>query len=173
VSVNVSRRQLLEPGFVDVVRTALQRAAVPPKAICLEVTETSAPARHAAVVEVLKELHALGVKVALDDFGSGYWTLANLRELPIDMVKIDKSFIDGVATASGDRGIVAAVIALASELGLTVVAEGVETERQLSALRAMGCPLAQGYLFARARPAKRFFRDVPAGRRATIAAIRG
>jgi diguanylate cyclase (GGDEF)-like protein/PAS domain S-box-containing protein len=173
VSVNVSRRQLLEPDFVEVVRSTLERTGAPPDAICLEVTETAAPARHSAIVEVLQELRSLGVKIALDDFGSGYWTLANLRNLPIDVIKIDRAFIEGVASGSGDRGIVAAVIALAGELGLSVVAEGVETVEQLEALRAMGCPLAQGYLFARARPARRFFGRDAGVERAAVAATPG
>jgi diguanylate cyclase (GGDEF)-like protein/PAS domain S-box-containing protein len=152
VSVNVSRRQLLEPDFVDVVRSALRHGGVPGQMMCLEVTETAAPARHPQIVEVLQQVRALGIKIALDDFGAGYSTLTNLRELPIDVIKIDRSFVDGVDRTGDDRGIVAAVMALARELGITVIAEGVETESQLAALHAMGCPYAQGHLFAPARP---------------------
>jgi diguanylate cyclase (GGDEF)-like protein/PAS domain S-box-containing protein len=149
VSVNVSRRQLLEPGFVEIVRGAIGDSGLPPEAITLEVTETAAPARHAGIAEVLQDVRSLGVKIALDDFGSGYWTLANLRELPIDVIKIDSGFIAGIASGPNDRRIVAAVLALAGELGLAVVAEGVETPEQLAVLRDLGCPFAQGYLFAR------------------------
>jgi diguanylate cyclase (GGDEF)-like protein/PAS domain S-box-containing protein len=152
VSVNVSRRQLLEPGFVEMVRSALKRGGVPGQVICLEVTETAAPAAHARIVEVLQEVRALGIKIALDDFGAGYSTLTNLRELPIDVIKIDRSFVAGVDSAGDDRGIVAAVMALARELGITVIAEGVEHESQLAALRTMGCQFAQGFLFAPAGP---------------------
>lgn len=148
VSVNVSRRQLLEPGFVELVRSALRRGGVPGRAICLEVTETAAPAQHSGTVEVLQEIRRLGCRIALDDFGAGYSTLTDVRELPIDVIKIDKSFVGGVADNGDDRGIVAAVIALARELGLTVIAEGVEDERQLSVLRTLDCPLAQGHLFS-------------------------
>jgi diguanylate cyclase (GGDEF)-like protein/PAS domain S-box-containing protein len=148
VSVNVSRRQLLEPGFVEIVGTALAEGGVPGQMICLEVTETAAPARHARIVEVLRAVRGLGIKIALDDFGAGYSTLTNLRELPIDVLKIDRSFVTGIAESGDDRGIVAAVMALARELGLTVIAEGVEDERQLAALRKLGCQFAQGHLFA-------------------------
>jgi diguanylate cyclase (GGDEF)-like protein/PAS domain S-box-containing protein len=150
VSVNVSRRQLLESGFVELVRSALRRGGVPGRAICLEVTETAAPVQHSGIVEVLQEVRRLGCRIALDDFGAGYSTLTDLRELPIDVIKIDKSFVGGVADNGDDRGIVAAVIALARELGLTVIAEGVEDERQLSVLRTLDCPLAQGHLFSAA-----------------------
>jgi diguanylate cyclase (GGDEF)-like protein/PAS domain S-box-containing protein len=150
VSVNVSRRQLLEPGFVTLVRSALDSGGVPGEAICLEVTETAAPAHDSRIVEVLEEIRRLGCRIALDDFGAGYSTLTNLRELPIDVIKIDKSFVAGVADIGDDRGIVAAVIALARELGLSVIAEGVEDERQLSVLRTLHCPLAQGHLFSAA-----------------------
>jgi EAL domain-containing protein (putative c-di-GMP-specific phosphodiesterase class I) len=118
--------------------------------MCLEVTETVAPARHQRIVAVLRAVRALGVKVALDDFGAGFSTLANLRELPIDVIKLDRSFVSAIADRHQDRGIVAAVMALARELRLTVVAEGVEDERQLAVLRSLGCPLAQGHLFSAA-----------------------
>ncbi len=170
VSVNVSRRQLLEPGFVEIVRSALKQARLPAETICLEVTETAAPARHAGIVEVLHEVRALGVKLALDDFGSGYWTLANLRELPIDVIKIDRSFIAGMASGGTDRGIVAAVMALAAELGVVVIAEGVETEDQLAVLRELGCPLAQGHLFARPEPPERLFQTTLRGERPAASA---
>jgi diguanylate cyclase (GGDEF)-like protein/PAS domain S-box-containing protein len=150
VSVNVSRRQLLEPWFVELVRDALDAGGVPGQAICLEVTETSAPARHGRIVEVLQAVRALGIKIALDDFGAGYSTLTNLRELPIDVIKVDRSFVAGIAETGDDRGIVAAVMALASELGLTVIAEGVEDQRQLAVLRSLGCQFAQGHLFSAA-----------------------
>jgi diguanylate cyclase (GGDEF)-like protein/PAS domain S-box-containing protein len=150
VSVNVSRRQLLEPDFVDSVRRALKQGGVPGQFMCVEVTETAAPARHSQIVERLRAIRALGVKIALDDFGAGYSTLTNLRELPIDVIKIDRSFVQGVAEAGDDRGIVAATMALARELGIAVIAEGVEDTGQLNALRDLGCPFAQGHLFAAA-----------------------
>jgi diguanylate cyclase (GGDEF)-like protein/PAS domain S-box-containing protein len=148
VSVNVSRRQLLEPWFPEAVRDALSAAAIPGEALCLEVTETAAPARHGPLVDALHAVRELGIKIALDDFGAGYSTLTNLRELPIDVIKIDRSFVAGIAAKGDDRGIVAAVMALARELGLGVIAEGVETEQQLSVLRSLGCRLAQGHLFS-------------------------
>jgi EAL domain-containing protein (putative c-di-GMP-specific phosphodiesterase class I) len=141
---------LLEAGFVEMVRNALEQGGVPGQAICLEVTETVAPAQHERIVEVLHQVRRLGLKIALDDFGAGYSTLASMRELPIDVIKIDKSFVGGIASSAEDREIVAAVMALARELGLTVIAEGVEDERQWSVLRALGCPFAQGHLFSAA-----------------------
>jgi diguanylate cyclase len=150
VSVNVSRRQLLEPWFVEGIRTALEEGDVPGHALCLEVTETAAPARHGPFVDVLHAVRELGIRVALDDFGAGYSTLTNLRELPIDVIKVDRSFVAGIAEKGDDRGIVAAVMALARELGLTVIAEGVENEQQLSVLRSLGCQFAQGHLFSAA-----------------------
>jgi EAL domain-containing protein (putative c-di-GMP-specific phosphodiesterase class I) len=150
VSVNVSRRQLLEPWFLEAVRTALDDGGVPGQMLCLEVTETAAPARHGPFVDVLHAVRALGIKVALDDFGAGYSTLTNLRELPIDVIKVERSFVAGIAEKGDDRGIVAAVMALARELDLTVIAEGVEDEQQLAVLRSLGCQFAQGHLFSAA-----------------------
>jgi diguanylate cyclase (GGDEF)-like protein len=150
VSVNVSRRQLLEPWFVESIRTALDEGGVPGQMLCLEVTETAAPARHRPFVDVLHAVRALGIKVALDDFGAGYSNLTNLRELPIDVIKVDRSFVAGIAEKGDDRGIVAAVMALARELELTVIAEGVENDQQLSVLRSLGCQFAQGHLFSAA-----------------------
>ena len=156
VSVNVSRRQLLEPGFPEVVRATLSDAGIPGEMLCLELTETSAPARHPLIVEALEEIRALGMRIALDDFGAGYSSLANLKELPVDLIKIDRTFVAALTTQNGaGRALVAAVMALARELDLPVVAEGVEDERQLGALRSLGCQFAQGHLFGAATPADR------------------
>jgi EAL domain-containing protein (putative c-di-GMP-specific phosphodiesterase class I) len=152
VSVNVSRRQLVEPGFVDLVTNVLKEAGIPGEAICLEITETSTPIRDEVLDEVLHDVRALGVRIALDDFGSGYSTLANLRRLPIDLIKIDRIFTAGLAASAADRGIVRSVLSLARELNVTVVAEGVETPEQLAILRGLGCRFAQGYLFAAPAP---------------------
>lgn len=157
VSVNVSRRELLQPGFVDRVQAALRSGGVPGQMLCMEVTETAA-AGHAWIVDVLHGIRELGIKIALDDFGAGYSTLANLRELPIDVIKIDRSFIAGVDGSSDNREIVAAVLALARELGIAVIAEGVETEDQLLALKRMGCRMAQGFLFGASEPPEQFAR---------------
>jgi diguanylate cyclase (GGDEF)-like protein/PAS domain S-box-containing protein len=155
VSVNVSRRQLLEPGFVDVVAATLDLTAVPPERIWLEISETSSPARVNRIVDVLQQLRSLGVSVALDDFGAGYSTLNELRGLPLDVIKVDRSFTARLLDGGADRAILAAVIALGRELRLAVVAEGVETEAQLAALAEIGCLYAQGFLMAPGLSAER------------------
>src|SRR5215210_2770578 len=103
-------------------------------------------------IETLTALRRLGVHLLLDDFGTGYSSLSYLRSFPIDVIKVDQSFVQGVGGEQGDEAILAAVVGLAKALGLTVVAEGVETEDQLSRIRALGCQLAQGYHFSEARP---------------------
>jgi diguanylate cyclase (GGDEF)-like protein/PAS domain S-box-containing protein len=158
VSVNVSRRQLLEPEFATLVREAVSEAGVPGQMLCLEITETAAPTRLPQIVDALHEIRGMGIRIALDDFGVGYSTLSNLRELPIDLLKVDRSFVAGLAVEhSADRALVASVMALARELNLPVIADGVDDPRQLASLRAMACPFAQGDLFAPPGPADKIF----------------
>ena len=106
-------------------------------------------------LERLEELKRLGLYLAVDDFGTGYSSLGALKRLPVEVLKVDRSFVDGLGTDPGDSAIVAAVLSLAHALGLHVVAEGVETELQASQLAALGCPVAQGFLYSRAVPADR------------------
>lgn len=159
LSVNVSGRQLEDiDALVADVRAALAGAGVggeplPPDALVLEMTESVLMHRTDDTLGRLAALKALGVGLAVDDFGTGYSSLAYLQRFPVDVLKIDKAFVDGVADDGGDRAIARTVLALGQALGLRVVAEGVERDAQRQALAAMGCPAAQGYLFARPLPA--------------------
>ena len=150
VSVNVSPRQLVEEDMTREVAQALERSKLPAPLLCLEVTETSLMNDSSPMVAALRELKSLGVRVAIDDFGGGASSLGLLRVLPLDQIKIDRMFIERIAETSDDRAIVAAVLSLAEELELTVVAEGIETEQQQGQLRELGCHFGQGFLYARA-----------------------
>jgi diguanylate cyclase (GGDEF)-like protein/PAS domain S-box-containing protein len=153
VSVNVSARQLGQVDFVAVVERALRETGVPAGSICLEVTETAVLRRPEMARRALEALRILGVRVALDDFGLGYSSLTHLKALPVDVVKVDRSFVADLVRSTEDRAVVEAVITLARRMGLTVIAEGVETEDQDELLRQMGCPVVQGYLYGRPAPA--------------------
>jgi diguanylate cyclase (GGDEF)-like protein/PAS domain S-box-containing protein len=153
MSVNVSASQLAQPDFVAVVERALHEAGVPPHMICLEVTETAVLRRPEIARYALEGLRRLGARVALDDFGLGYSSLAHLKELPVDVVKVDRSFVADLGCSPEDRAIVEAMLTLARRMGLSVIAEGVETREQDEALRALGCPTVQGYLYGRPVPA--------------------
>jgi diguanylate cyclase (GGDEF)-like protein len=150
VSVNVSARQLGSSGLVDVVRAALEESGIEPARLCLEITETAMMADPGAIGETLCALKALGVRLAVDDFGVGHASLRQLRALlPVDTLKIDKSFVDGITDDADDAAIVEGVVRLAHSLGLQAVAEGVETAEQVAMLRAFSCQTGQGYHFAR------------------------
>jgi diguanylate cyclase (GGDEF)-like protein/PAS domain S-box-containing protein len=150
--VNVSARQLGRGELPTVVRAALEAAGLPPNALGLEVTESavveSGPAGDRARDE-LKELHAQGVKIAIDDFGTGFSSLGQLRHFPIDMIKVDRSFVQGAEHDPKDAAITAGLVNLAHALGVVAIAEGVESTGQLASVRDLGCDLGQGYLFAR------------------------
>jgi diguanylate cyclase (GGDEF)-like protein len=149
LAVNVSPRQLMTPGFPKSVESVLTRTGMDPAALVLEVTESIYIDDSERTRLVLSALKALGVRLALDDFGTGYSSLSYLRRLPIDIVKIDRTFVADVDRVSTGAPIVAAVTNLAHVLGLVVTAEGVETETQREQLIAVGCELAQGFLFDR------------------------
>jgi diguanylate cyclase (GGDEF)-like protein/PAS domain S-box-containing protein len=148
VAVNLSANEILQPDLVDVVRTALAGSGLPPDALELEITETAVLEASEETRGVLRQLKELGVVLAIDDFGVGYNFLSHLRDFPIDRVKLDRSFIAGLGAAGDDRTIVEAVVRLAHELGLSVVAEGVETRTQAALLSVLGCDIAQGFHFA-------------------------
>ncbi len=155
VSVNVSPRQLAEEDFVAVVAGALADSGLTPGLLCLEITESAVLADPDAATDVLEQLKALGLRLAIDDFGIGYSSLSQLKALlPVDTIKIDKSFVDGVTTAGEDNAIVDAVLRLAAGLRLSAVAEGVETQEQVEALMDLGCSLSQGYHYARPQSAE-------------------
>jgi diguanylate cyclase (GGDEF)-like protein len=152
VGVNISPRDLLEPGLVQQVRQALADTGLAGRYLCIEVTETAILSDLEASRDVLRALREGGVAVALDDFGTGYSSLTHLRRLPLDIVKIDRSFVAGLGTEPADAAVVAALLDLTRTLGIDVVAEGVETAQQLAVLRQLGCVWAQGYLFSRPVP---------------------
>ena len=152
VNVNVSPVQLREPDFLDQLRALLGETGLPPSSLVLEVTETGIVEQ----VETLVQARELGIGVAMDDFGTGYSSLSSLRRLPISTVKIDKAFVDGIATDAVQYALVEGIVRLAGELGLTTVAEGVETEEQHERLRAAGCQCGQGYLYSRPLGAAEF-----------------
>jgi diguanylate cyclase (GGDEF)-like protein/PAS domain S-box-containing protein len=153
VSVNLSGRQLSNPELAEQVAAALDRTGADPAGLCFEITENVLMDDAEATIGAITSLKRLGVALSIDDFGTGYSSLGYLKRFPVDAVKVDRSFIDGLGSDSEDSAIVAAVVSLGHALGLTVIAEGVETDRQLSELVALGCDAAQGYLFAEPGPA--------------------
>jgi EAL domain-containing protein (putative c-di-GMP-specific phosphodiesterase class I) len=153
VTVNVSTRQLEDPDFPIVVATALATAGIAPESLCLELTESALMGAGGASLDCLKLLKDLGVYVGIDDFGTGHSSLARLKSLPVEVLKVDRSFVDGLGTEPEDTAIVAAVLSLAHALGLHVIAEGVETPLQAHQLSALGCAVAQGWLWSPAVPA--------------------
>jgi diguanylate cyclase (GGDEF)-like protein/PAS domain S-box-containing protein len=181
VAVNLSARQLNDPAVVSDVHRTLHRFGLAPERLVVEVTETSVITDVATTYEHLQALKDLGVRVALDDFGTGYSSLVYVRKLPVDMIKIDRSFVAGMVTSREDYAIVASMTNLAATVGLDVVAEGVESEEQAQLLRGLGCPYTQGYLWSRPvplnalRPLLRpgaFGRPTAARQRATRSAAR-
>jgi diguanylate cyclase (GGDEF)-like protein len=151
VSINISPRVLSSPTFADDVKSALQAASLPPDRLILEITETALAEPTRALMAALHELRSLGVAVALDDFGAGYSSLGTLTELPVDILKIDRSFLSRLL-APNAIGVVRAIIEMAGHLGIDTVAEGVEGEAAATLLRELGCGFAQGYHFGRPTP---------------------
>ena len=150
VAVNVSVRQLQDARFIERARAFVASAGIHPGRICLEVTETNlADGRAIAALERLKEV---GFRIAVDDFLTGYSSLRYLKQFPVSMVKVDSSFTAGMARDGADYALVKAVVTLAHAIGLTVVAEGIDSSGQLAALRRMACDFGQGYHFAEALP---------------------
>ncbi|HKS49682.1 MAG TPA: EAL domain-containing protein [Amycolatopsis sp.] len=149
VAVNVQVRSLADQDFPGRVAEALRRFDVPSELLTFELTESGVMADPEKALPILRELHALGIVLAVDDFGTGYSSLAYLRQLPVDEVKIDKSFVLGMGTDLGDLAVVRSIVELGHSLGLTVVAEGVEEDIARDQLEAMGCDVAQGYLISR------------------------
>lgn len=153
VAVNLSPRQFLVSDLEQRVRRVLEETGLPPAALELELTESAGTLNLDAVVDVLERLDAIGVTTAIDDFGIGHSWLGRLQRLPVRTLKVDRSFVAGMAGSTNDLAIVEAVVALGHALGLNVVAEGVEDSGQLDVVRAIGCDLVQGYFFAPAVPA--------------------
>ncbi len=146
--VNISARHLEQHDLVDRVRAQLECAGLAPGRLCLEITETALMRDVERALVVLDELHTVGVRLAVDDFGTGYSSLGTLKRFPLQVLKIDRSFIDGLPDDPDDTAIATTVLRLADALGLSTTAEGVENAAQLECLRELGCPTAQGYVFA-------------------------
>lgn len=152
MSVNVSARQFLQPGFVDMVRSCIERHQVPAQRLMLELTESVMLEQGDAVIDTMHDLRALGVGLSLDDFGTGYSSFTYLSRLPLNQIKVDKMFVHDVAQGGHNSVIVQALIHMAHNLGLEVVAEGVETAVQRDYLHGKACRLYQGYLFSKPVP---------------------
>ncbi|MEV5974001.1 aminotransferase class I/II-fold pyridoxal phosphate-dependent enzyme [Streptomyces sp. NPDC051921] len=164
-NVNVSARQFRDPGLLDVVRRTLRTSGLAPGSLVLELTESVLMHRDEQIGTTMRALKDLGVSIAIDDFGTGFSSLSYLREFPIDVLKVDKSFIDDITTDRQQVALVEGIVRIADVLGLQVVAEGIENEDQRALLADMGCRFGQGYLFARpmtAHQAETFLHGAPA-----------
>ena len=153
MNVNLSGRQLEDPGLVEEVTTVLRETGLPAGRLVLEITETVLMHDTESTIERLRALRALGVRLAVDDFGTGYSSLRYLNRFPLDVLKMAKPFVDGLGSQEEDPALARAIVDLGANLGLTIVAEGIERSAQLTHLRRLGCPLGQGYWFARPMPA--------------------
>jgi EAL domain-containing protein (putative c-di-GMP-specific phosphodiesterase class I) len=149
VSINLSAHQLADPQFAWTGQAAMAHAGAAPSWVTLELTESMLMQNSSASLERLHAIRALGVQIAIDDFGTGYSSLAYLERLPVTHVKIDRSFVTPLNDPARGDGVVRAIVEIGRALGLTTVAEGIETPAELRRLRELGCPLGQGYLFAK------------------------
>jgi diguanylate cyclase (GGDEF)-like protein len=156
VSVNLSARQIAGGQLPALIGTALDLNGLEPRLLCLEITESVLMQEPDEVARVLKELAALGVRIAIDDFGTGYSSLAYLKQFPVEIIKVDQTFIAGIEHGGENRAIVAAIVGMASSLGLKVIAEGVETAEQLEIVRELGCDIAQGFFIGYPLPPEGF-----------------
>ncbi len=163
VCVNVSARQFQQPGFAGRTARRIADIGLSPRSVTLEITESCLLGDLAAAGRVVEEIRETGAKVVVDDFGVGFASLSYLKNLPVNGVKIDQSFVADIATNPQSRGIVEAVVYLARELGMETVAEGVETGEQLDAIRETGCGFAQGFLFSKALPGDEIRRVMEGG----------
>ncbi|NUR29227.1 MAG: EAL domain-containing protein, partial [Catenulispora sp.] len=156
MAVNLSPRQLSHGGLAKEITDTLRSSGLPPDQLCLEVTETAVHEVPEEAQTVLARVSDLGVRIALDDFGTGYSSLSHLRRIPVDALKIDRAFVNGLEREGGDTAIVAAVVTMAHSLGMATIGEGIESVAQYERLRALGCEQGQGHLFAEPVPAKAF-----------------
>ena len=166
MTVNVSGRQLEDAGFRDEVAAALADSGIAPGALVLELTESTIAQNPDTTRERLLALKALGVRLAIDDFGTGYSSLSYLQLFPIDVLKIDKTFVDNVTRGGSHAALARTIVALAEALSVHCVAEGVEESEQRACLRDLGCALGQGYHFARPMSAEGVARLIGAARAA-------
>jgi len=161
ISVNVSAVQVMQDGFVPMVAGILKEKGLEPKSLELEITESILIQNMEHNLKKIEELRELGVRISLDDFGTGYSSLTYLRELPINILKVDKSFIDDIMMQNGKNSLAGSIIALAHDLGLEVIAEGVEKEEQLEYLKWYNCDMVQGYLFSEPVPGEEAIELIP------------
>jgi EAL domain-containing protein (putative c-di-GMP-specific phosphodiesterase class I) len=152
VSVNLSARQFRDQGLVEMIRRVLKQSAVEPRMIELEITESCVMEDPEVALHILQECHDMGMRIAIDDFGTGYSSLSYLKKFPLDVLKIDQSFVADVPADEDDAAIIDTIIAMGHRLKLDVIAEGVETEAQADFLRQHGCDNVQGYLYDRPMP---------------------
>ena len=152
VSINVSPKQFYAPNFVRMVESIINITGMPSHLLELEVTETILMDKLDLAIEMLTVLREMGIRISIDDFGTGYSSMKYLRDLPVDVMKIDKSFVDNICTAKKDREITSTMVDLGKKLGLEVIAEGVETADQMNLLKQTGCDTGQGYLFSKPLP---------------------
>ncbi|MDU6141688.1 EAL domain-containing protein, partial [Bradyrhizobium sp.] len=152
VAVNMSPLQFRVGNVLSLVMDVLKQSGLPPSRLELEITETLVLEKSGQVLATLHALRALGVRISMDDFGTGYSSLSYLRSFPFDKIKVDQSFIRDLAANREAQAIVRSIVSLGKGLGVTITAEGVETEAELRCLRAEGCHEGQGYLFSRPRP---------------------
>jgi EAL domain-containing protein (putative c-di-GMP-specific phosphodiesterase class I) len=165
VAVNLSVRQVSAPEIVDQIEGVLERYQLHPDSVCLELTESVFMEDAAYFGRTLADLKRLGVTLSIDDFGTGFSSLNYLKHFPVDEVKVDRAFVDGLGTDDHDTSLVAALVSMAGALQLDVTAEGIETQDQLAHLRKLECPRGQGFLFARPMPAEELEALVLAGHR--------
>ena len=156
LAVNLSGRQFLHFNLISQIEDGLREAGLHPSDLDFEITETVAMHNAEESIGVMRQLKSLGIGLSLDDFGTGYSSLSYLKRFPIDLLKIDKSFVRDIPEDANDLAIVSAIIAMAHALGLKVIAEGVETQAQRDFLRDCGCQFAQGYFFGRPLPSADF-----------------
>jgi two-component system CheB/CheR fusion protein len=163
IAINVSAHQLRDAGFAAKVGSWLDNSGISSELIGIELTESALMERIDMVKEMLTSFDGMGMKVSIDDFGTGYSSLSYLKKLPIHELKIDRSFVDGIALERDDRSIAKAIIDMSRALGMRVVAEGVESEDQLGVLKEEGCDMVQGYLFHRPLSPEAFAKVIESG----------
>ncbi|WP_171056405.1 EAL domain-containing protein [Paenibacillus sinopodophylli] len=156
ISVNISGRQLKQPGFVDMVRTIIEQTGMDPQYLCFEITESTVIDDLDTTIAMFRELASCGIQMSMDDFGTGYSSLSVLRKLPLNMLKIDKSFISEMTCEHQDIDIVKAIIFISNSLNLRIIAEGVEQEEQQRLLKELGCHCVQGYYISKPLTAEQF-----------------
>ena len=165
IAVNVSSVEFRNEDFLEGVRVILEETGLNPHYLGLELTESVLMQHAEFTVPVLKKLKAMGIRLAIDDFGTGYSSLSYLRQFPIDTLKVDQSFVNGINADTDDATIINAVINMGSNLNHRVIAEGVETVEQVAFLQAHGCDEGQGYYFSPPVPASQFAKLLEAGTR--------